>query len=63
MSDMQLLIIAVVPVLLFCVLNLLMNEPKFSARRSVRLAGIALTGTALGMLMDTTLMKLGGINE
>ena len=63
MSDMQLLIIAVVPVLLFCVLNLLRNEPKFDTKRSVRLAGIALTGTALGMLMDTALMKLGGINK
>ncbi len=63
MSDMQLLIIAVVPVLLFCALNLLRNEPKFSVKRSAWLAGIALAGTALGMRLDALLMKLGGINK
>lgn len=63
MSDMQLLIIAVVPVLLFCSLNLLKNEPKFDVKRSSCLAGIALTGTALGVVLDALLMKLGGINK
>lgn len=63
MSDMQLLIIAVVPALLFCGINLLKNEPKFETKRSAWLAGIAVIGTGLGMMMDTLLMKLGGINK
>ena len=63
MSDMQLLIIAVVPILLLCGVNLLRNEPKFDTRRSVWLTGIAVTGTGLGIVMDALLMKLGGINK
>ena len=63
MSDMQLLIIAVVPVLLFCGINLLRNEPKFDTKHSAWMAGISVICTGLGMMMDALLMKLGGINK
>ena len=63
MSDMQLLIIGILPIILFCGINLLQNQPKFSTKRCIWLAGIAVCGTGLGMLLDSLLMKLGGINK
>ncbi|MBQ6520932.1 MAG: hypothetical protein IJI14_19680 [Anaerolineaceae bacterium] len=63
MSDMQLLIIAILPITFFSIFNLLQNHPQFSPQRTAWLAGIAGCGTGLGIIMDSLLMKLGNINK
>lgn len=63
MSDMQLLIIAVIPIILFCAVNLLRNDSRFSRRKTSLLCIISLIGTGAGMVLDKLLMMLGGINK
>ncbi len=63
MSDMQILIIGIIPILLFCVINLLRNDPHFDPKHTAWLAGILICGIVLGIVMDALLMKLGGINK
>ena len=63
MSDMQLLIIGLGPLLLFCAGILVRNEPRFSWGKTARLAGTAVCGIAAGMAMDAMLMKAGHINK
>lgn len=63
MSDMQLLIIGAGPILLFCLINLFRNEPRFDRKQTDRLAITLTAGIAAGILMDALLMKLGGINK
>ena len=63
MSDMQLLIIGIIPIILFCGTDLLRNEHRFDKEKSVWILGTAAAGTGTGMVMDSFLMKLGGINK
>ena len=63
MSDMQLLIIGLGPLLLFCAGVLVRNEPRFDWKKTARLAGTAVCGIAAGMAMDALLMKVGHINK
>lgn len=63
MSDMQLLIIGVGPILLFCLDNMLRNEPRFDRKKINSFAVLLILGTGIGVVMDALLMKLGGINK
>ncbi len=63
MSDMQILIIGIFPILLFCLINLLRNDPHFDPKKTAVTAVILVCGIVLGMLLDALLMKLGGINK
>ena len=63
MSDMQLVIICVLPAVLYCLINLLARTVPSGTRRNLITVGVLLGGTALGMLMDKLLMTAGGINK
>lgn len=63
LSDMQLVIIGVVPILLFCAVNLLRNVSGFDRKKTAVLAGILVYGTGLGMVADSLLMRFGGVNK
>ena len=63
MSDMQLLIIGGIPVILFCVCNLLRNGARFDRKKTAELAAVVAAGAGTGVLMDALLMRLGGINK
>ena len=63
MSDMQLLIIGILPILLFCGINLLQNEPRFDVRKTLLMSGVTICGTVLGVLLDKLLMVFGSINK
>ena len=63
MSDMQILIICIFPIILFCLINFLKNDPHFDPKYSAKLTVILICGVILGMVLDASLMRLGGINK
>ncbi len=63
MSDMQLVIICVLPTALYCLINLLSASVPFGTRRNLGTVGVLLGGTGLGMVLDKLLMTAGGINK
>lgn len=63
MSDMQLVIICVLPAALYCLVNLLSRTVPFGTRRNLITVVVLLCGTVLGMFMDKLLMTAGGINK
>lgn len=63
MSDMQLVMICVLPTVLYCLINLLSRTVPFGTRRNLITVGVLFGGIVLGMLMDKLLMTAGGINK
>lgn len=64
MSDMLLLVIGIVPILCFCIVNLLRNQDTvFPRGKTLVLAGTSMIACAAGVLMDRVLMRIGGINK
>ena len=63
MSDMQLLIIGIIPILLFCGVNLLRNDSFFDRKKTAWLGLISIAGTGIGVILDALLMYFGRINK
>ena len=64
MSDMLLLIIGIIPLLFFCVLNLMRNrDTVFRRGKTLALAITSVTASGAGVFMDCMLMRIGGINK